>query len=126
MENDTWMLVDKSNRNKVVDCRTILRNKYKTKNELERPVSSPRVSCSVQVSTSIIFLPQLRDSTIYMEKPELLRQMLERIVATEDAELTQRAKEMTSKLETGDKMCKFNKSLYVWPPANRAPVTFMT
>ncbi|KMQ87728.1 ribonuclease [Lasius niger] len=49
----------------------------------------------------------------FTEKPEMLQEMLERIVATEqDNDLTEKIREMLSSLKGGDKVRRLNKAIY--------------
>jgi len=63
VRNDTWMLVDKRNGNKVIGCRTVLRNKYKADGELER--RKARIVAKGFAQHPLISMtssPRLRDS----------------------------------------------------------------
>lgn len=153
--NETWTLVDRPSGEKVIGCRTVLRNKYKADGKLERrkarvvakgfsqrpgvdfhdtfaPVArigSLRTLVAIaveqdmeiaQIDVTTAYLNGTMDTTVYIEKPDMLQEMLERIISTErDTELIARADEMLSTLKEGDKVCRLNKSLYGLRQAGR-------
>jgi len=65
-----------------------------------------------QFDITTAYLNGIMDTTVYMEKPELLQEMLKRMIITEDTALVKKAKKMLSQLKAGDKVCKLKKSLY--------------
>ena len=115
MSNETFDLVDRPTNEKVIKCRTVLRNKYGPDEQLERrkarvvakgfaqqpslhffetfaPVarlSSLRLLIALSVKFNLrinqldietAYLNADMDTLVYMEKPDLLEKMLQRIV----------------------------------------------
>ncbi|XP_018398526.1 PREDICTED: uncharacterized mitochondrial protein AtMg00810-like [Cyphomyrmex costatus] len=66
-----------------------------------------------QIDVTTAYLNGVMDTDVYMEKPEMLTQMIKRIISVEsDSILIGKAKRMLRQLNEGDKVCKLNKSLY--------------
>ncbi|KMQ92144.1 gag-pol polyprotein [Lasius niger] len=73
-----------------------------------------------QIDIATAYLNGMIDILVYMEKPEMLQEMLERIVATEqETDLTEKARKMLSLLNGGDKVCRLNKAIYSLRQAGR-------
>jgi len=66
----------------------------------------------LQFDITIAYLNKIMDSTVYMDKPESLQEMLEKMIITEDTTLVEKANKMLSQLKEDDKVCKLKKSLY--------------
>ncbi|KAH0816603.1 hypothetical protein GEV33_006188 [Tenebrio molitor] len=95
--NDTWDVVDKPDHAKVVGCRTVLRNKYAADGTLDR------------------------HTEVFMEKPALLQEMLQRIIDEEedDHTLVKKARVMLRDLQGENKICRLRKALYELRQAGR-------
>ena len=66
-----------------------------------------------QLDVTTAYLNGHIDTTIYMEKPVLLEEMLTRIIHEEgQTPLGRRAQEMLSKLQSGDHVCLLKKAVY--------------
>ncbi|KYB24925.1 hypothetical protein TcasGA2_TC034911, partial [Tribolium castaneum] len=111
--NDTWKLVDRpANRNIPVARLDSLRF-----------LLALAAKFNLQISQLEITTPYLNgemDTEMYMEPPILLRELLERIVATErDKTLVTKAQQMLKALKSGDKVCLLVKALYGLRQAGR-------
>lgn len=148
ISNDTFDLVNKPSNEKIIKCRTVLRNKYGPDGLLERwkarvvakgfaqkpgihyfetyaPVarlSSLRSLLAVaakfdlhvaQLDIETAYLNGRIDTDIYMEMPELLEKMLQRIISEDaNSSISQRARGMLNQLKRGSTVCKLKKALY--------------
>lgn len=144
----TLGLVDRPSHEKVIGCRTVLRNKYKADRKLDRrktrvvakgfsqrpgvdfhdtfapvaKIGSLRTLLAVaveqdmeiaQIDVTTAYLNGTMNTTVFTEKPNMLQEMLTRIVSTErNAELIEKANRMLFALKEGDKVCRLNKALY--------------
>lgn len=66
-----------------------------------------------QIDITTAYLNGKMDTTVHMEKPDMLQEMLVKIIATEsNAELVGKSERMLSLLKKDDKVCRLNKILY--------------
>lgn len=126
--SNAWSLVDRPDGEKVIGCRTMLRNKYKANGELERRkvrVVARGFSQRPDVDFHDTFAPVARLSSLKAllaasVEQEMLQEMLERIIAVEsDAILIEKAKRMLYTLKKGNKVCKLKKAIYGLRQAGR-------
>jgi len=66
-----------------------------------------------QLDVETVYLNGKIDVETFMETPELLREMLERMIIQEDnAEILKRVRVMLKKIQESDTVCRLNKALY--------------
>lgn len=155
VSNDTFQIVNRPQDQRVIKCRTVLRNKHNAAGEITRrkarvvakgcsqrpgvdyfdtfaPVArlgSLRVLVALAAKTGMkisqldvecAYLHGDIDTDIYMELPDLLRPMLERIIQQEgDSPISRKARALLKSLDVDDPVCKLEKALYGLRQAGR-------
>jgi len=148
IQSDTFQIVPRPTNEKIIKCRTVLRNKYDidgnisrrkarvvAKGYAQRPgidffetyapvarIGSFRLLMALaakydlkvsQLDVETAYLNGKIDTKIYMEKPELLREILQKIAVREsDSRTLRQARSMIRKLEGSDTVCRLNKAIY--------------
>lgn len=154
ISNDVFDIVTRPEDKKVVNCRTILRNKYNERGDLNRrkarlvakgfsqrpgvdffdtfaPVArlgsfrlvalAAKYDLGIsQLDIETAYLNGDIDTDIYMKIPELLHEMLQRMIRQEkNCDISKKAHAMLEKLKERNPVCRLRKALYGLRQADR-------